>query len=65
MAMVTSVRNLVPPPGGTLRGFVTTTFDPHSGFLAIDGVGTNDALQVQSANVLIVCPTPGSQKLNK
>jgi hypothetical protein len=66
MASVTPIRNFPLEPGTVSRyGFVTTVFDGPAGHLEIDAVAPNGTPQLQSVNVLIVCPTPGSQKLNK
>ena len=66
MASVTPVRNF-PVAGGSssLDGYVTTSFDGPVGHLEIEGLAANGMPQVQSVNVLIVCPTPGSQKVNR
>jgi hypothetical protein len=63
IASVTPIANLA----GTvaLDGFVTTSFDGPSGFLAIDGFSPIGTRQPQSVNVLIVCPSPASQKVNR
>jgi hypothetical protein len=63
MASVTPLRNF---PGGvnvSPSGYVTTSFDPSAGFLSIFGIAVNGTPQVQSVNVLIVCPSRGSQKI--
>ena len=65
MASVTPQRNF--GPGGledlhTLDGYVSTFFDPRAGTLQIDGIAADGAHQAQSVTVLIVCPSPGSQK---
>jgi hypothetical protein len=65
MASVTPTRNFLPPPGGALHAYVNASFSPRSGSLDIEGVGPNGAPQAQSANVLIMCPSPGSQKVNR
>ena len=66
MASVTPVRNF-PVAGGSssLDGYVTTSFDGPVGHLEIEGLAPNGTPQVQSVNVLIVCPTPGSRKVNR
>lgn len=66
MASVTPLRN-VPTPGGnnSFYGYFTTVFDGPSGHLEIQGVAPSGAPQVQSVNVLIVCPSAGSQKVNR
>jgi hypothetical protein len=66
MASVTPLRN-VPVAGGSssFYGYFTTVFDGPSGHLEIQGVAPNGAPQVQSVNVLIVCPSAGSQKVNR
>lgn len=66
LASVTPQRN-VPVAGGSssFYGYFTTVFDGPSGHLEIQGVAPDGAPQVQSVNVLIVCPSPGSQKVNR
>jgi hypothetical protein len=39
-------------------GYWTTEFDPSAGRLVIWAAAPTKAIQLQSANVLIVCPTP-------
>jgi hypothetical protein len=65
MASVTPIRNIPIPVGTIPEGFVTTSFDGPAGDLAIEGFAPNGTSQLQSVNVLIVCPTPGSQKVNR
>jgi hypothetical protein len=71
MASVTPIRNIPiptgPVPTGTIlpEGFVTTSFDGPAGDLTIEGFAPTGTRQLQSVNVLIVCPTPGSQKVNR
>jgi hypothetical protein len=66
MASVTPVENLTVLSGSSsFKGFVTTSFDGPSGFLAIDGFAPNGTPQVQSVNVLVVCPSVGSQKVSR
>jgi hypothetical protein len=65
MASVTPQRNVVPKQGGSFDGYVTTVFDGPSGVLQIDGLASNGASQPQSITVLIVCPSPGSQKVSR
>jgi hypothetical protein len=68
MASVTPQRNFAPGgPGGTgrLDGYVSTFFDPHLGQLQIDGIASDGTPQAQSVIVLVVCPSPGSQKLSR
>jgi hypothetical protein len=68
MASVTPQRNFGPgAPGGphTLDGYISTSFDPHQGELQIDGIAADGAHQAQSVAVLIVCPSPGSQKVSR
>ena len=68
MASVTPQRNFGPgAPGGphTLDGYISTSFDPHQGQLQIDGIAADGAHQAQSVAVLIVCPSPGSQKVSR
>ena len=64
MASVTPQRNFLGAGGSrVVDGFVTAAFNPRAGFLTIDGlVPDGSSAQVQSANVLIVCPSPGSQE---
>lgn len=63
MASVTPIRNLSGEPGTVSPfGYVTTSFNGPGGRLEIDALAPTGAAQVQSANVLIVCPSPGSQK---
>jgi hypothetical protein len=63
MASVTPGRN-IPGPGGSTSfdGYVTTSFDGPTGQLQIDGMAPNGAHQLQDFSLLIVCPSPGSQK---
>jgi hypothetical protein len=66
MASVTPVRNLLIGGGSvTANGYVTTFFDGPGGRLEISGIALNGAPQVQSVNVLIVCPSPGTQKVGR
>ena len=66
MASVTPIRNFPVEPGTVSPyGFVTTVFDGPAGRLEIDALAPNGAPQLQSVNVFIVCPSPGSQKLIK
>jgi hypothetical protein len=66
IASVTPIRNFPVEPGIVSPfGYVTTVFNGPSGRLEIDALAPNGAPQVQSVNVLIVCPSPGSQKRNK
>ncbi|MGZ6616907.1 MAG: hypothetical protein ACXVFQ_21090 [Solirubrobacteraceae bacterium] len=66
MASVTPIRNFPVEPGTVSPyGFVTTVFDGPAGRLEIDALAPSGVPQLQSVNVLIVCPSPGSQKLNK
>jgi hypothetical protein len=66
MVSVTPVRNF-PLTGGSssFYGYVTTVFDGPSGHLEIDGRAPDGSSQVQSVNVLVVCPSAGSQKVNR
>ncbi len=61
MASVTPIRNLSGDLDGVFIGYVTTSFDGPRAVLR-STLAPNGAAQVQSVNVLIVCPTPGSQK---
>jgi hypothetical protein len=64
IASVTPIENFIGSPGTvSAHGYVTTSFDPPVGFLAIDGLAPSSASQPQSVNVLVVCPSPGSQKV--
>jgi hypothetical protein len=66
MASVTPIRNFIVAAGTvSVFGFVTTSFDGPVGHLEIDGLAPNGAPQVQSVNVAIVCPSPGSQKVDR
>jgi hypothetical protein len=64
IASVTPIRNLPVTPG-TVSGFVTTYFDGPVGFLAIDAMAPNGAPQPQSVSLLVVCPSPRSQRVNR
>jgi hypothetical protein len=66
MASVTPTVNF-PGPGGShsREGYVTTFFDGPGGRLQISGLSSDGAPQVQDVNVLIVCPSPGSQKVSR
>jgi hypothetical protein len=48
-----------------LDGYVSTFFDPREGQLQIDGISTAGAHQAQGVTILIICPSPGSQKLSR
>lgn len=63
-ASVTPQRN-VPVSGGSssAEGYVTTSFDGPRGHLEIDGMSPTGTHQVQDFSLLIVCPSPGSQKV--
>ncbi len=63
MASVTPTLNF----GGPFRGegSVVTSFEPQAGDLTIFGLAPNGAPQQQSVNVLIVCPTRGSQTIDR
>lgn len=67
MASVTPQRNFGPGgPGGTgtLDGYVSTFFDPRGGQLQIDGLAADGRTrQAQGVVILVVCPSPGSQKV--
>lgn len=66
IASVTPIRNFLLTPGtASPSGFVTTYFDGPVGFLAIDALASNGVAQPQSVSVLIVCPSPGSQNVNR
>jgi hypothetical protein len=64
LASVTPERN-VPVSGGSssAEGYVTTSFDGPNGHLEIDGMAPAGTHQVQDFSLLIVCPSPGSQKV--
>jgi hypothetical protein len=63
MASVTPQRNFIVPGGSSSEeGYVTTSFDGPKGHLEIDGMAPAGTPQVQDLSVLIVCPSPGSQK---
>jgi hypothetical protein len=64
IASVTPIRNpSLVPPVQSANGYVTTSFDGPVGFLGIEGLAPNGAFQAQSVSILIVCPSPGSQKV--
>jgi hypothetical protein len=63
MASVTPLLNFA--VSSSLKGSVTTFFDTRSGSLTIMGSRPDGTPQQQSANVLIVCPSAGSQKVNR
>jgi hypothetical protein len=69
MASVTPQRNFGPGgPGGTgtFDGSVSTSFDPRRGQLQIDGISADARTrQAQAVTILIVCPSPGSQKVGR
>ncbi len=66
MASVTPRQNFPATPGTVASvGYVTTSFDGPAGDLLIQGIAPNGAVQPQSVNVLIVCPSPGSQKIDR
>ena len=69
MASVTPQRNFAPgsPRGtGTLDGYVSTFFDPRMGQLQIDGLSSDgQTLQAQGVTILIICPSAGSQHVNR
>jgi len=69
MASVTPQRNFGPGgPGGTgtFDGSVSTSFDPRMGQLQIDGISSDGRIQqAQGVTILIVCPSPGSQKFSR
>ena len=54
--------------GGTghLDGYVTTVFDPPAGQLQIDGLSSDgQTRQAQGVTILIICPSAGSQHVNR
>jgi hypothetical protein len=66
MASVTPQRDFGPGgPGGTgrLDGYVSTFFDPRVGQLQIDAIASDGTRQAQGVTILIICPSPGSQKV--
>jgi len=64
MASVTPERNFLVSGGSSSEeGYVTTSFDGPNGRLEIDGMAPSGARQVQDFALLIVCPSPGSQKV--
>lgn len=68
LASVTPQRDFGPGgPGGTggLDGYVSTYFNPASGQLQIDGIASDGTHQAQGVTILIVCPSPGSQKVGR
>jgi hypothetical protein len=68
MASVTAQRNFGPgAPGGphTLDGYISTFFDPRVGQLQIDGIAADSTHQPQGVTVLVICPSPGSQKVDR
>ena len=66
MASVTPKPELSPEPGPyPPMGYRDDVFDGPAGRLEIDGMAPNGTHQLQSFSVLIVCPSPGSQKLSK
>jgi hypothetical protein len=69
MASVTPQRNFGPGgPGGTgtVDGYVSTFFDPRLGQLQIDAISSDGRTrQAQAVVILILCPSPGSQKVNR
>jgi hypothetical protein len=66
IASVTPTVNF-PAPGGSsaVNGFVTTFFNGPAGQLQVSGLTSDGTRQIQDVNVLIVCPSPGSQKVNR
>ena len=66
MASVTPERNfLVSGGSASSEGYVTTSFDGPQGHLEIDGMAPAGIPQVQDFSLLIVCPSPGSQKVSR
>ena len=66
MASVTPERNfLVSGGSASSEGYVTTSFDGPQGHLEIDGMAPAGTPQVQDFSLLIVCPSPGSQKVGR
>jgi hypothetical protein len=52
-------------PGGLGGGYVWTRFDAHNALLDIHGMSANGSSQPENVTVLIVCPSPGSQKVSQ
>jgi hypothetical protein len=68
MASVTAQRNFAPGgPGGTgrLDGYVSTFFNPRGAQLQIDAIASDGTPQAQGVTILIICPSPGSQKVSR
>jgi hypothetical protein len=66
IASVTPTVNFLGGNGSaSVDGYVTTSFEPQVGFLQINGLTPQGANQVQNVHVLIVCPSPGSQRVNR
>ena len=68
MASVTPQRNFAPGgPGGTgrLDGYVSTFFNPRGAQLQIDAIASDGTPQAQGVIILIICPSPGSQKVSR
>jgi len=66
IASVTPTVNFLGGNGSTsVDGYVSTSFEPQIGFLQINGLAPQGTNQVQNVNVLIACPSPGSQKVNR
>ena len=66
MASVTPERNfLISGGSSSSEGYVTTSFDGPRGHLEIDGIAPGGSPQVQDFSLLIVCPSPGSQKVSR
>jgi hypothetical protein len=63
MASVTPTENFA--AGENPYGYLTTAFAPAAGHLEIDATAPNGTPQRLSVSLLIVCPTPGSQKVNR
>jgi hypothetical protein len=68
MASVTPQRNFGPGgPGGTgsVDGYVSAFFSPRAGNLQIDAIASDGTRQAQAVTILIICPSPGSEKINQ
>ena len=69
MSSVTPQRNFGPGAGrdrDAATGTVSTSFDPRGGQLQIDGISADARTrQAQAVTILIVCPSPGSQKVGR
>jgi hypothetical protein len=47
-------------------GYVSTFFDARAGNLQIDGISSDGTTrQPETVIILVVCPSPGSEKVNR